>query len=172
LPSIPREHYNESRTENFKLDVINRRILALLQENARYSTSEISKKIGDISKVAVASRIRKMVASRVIEGFTTRINGNSVDQGYVIIVRVVCSVQGPEQRAIATKIATYPGVQTVYQIFGHYDIIATVKARDKEAARDLVFQIYSIGNVDSTDTEVVHTVIKESVDTNVLQGRN
>jgi Lrp/AsnC family leucine-responsive transcriptional regulator len=155
---------------NVRLDEVDRNILSVLQRNARCSTREIAQGIGGISKVAVAYRIKKLIRQGVIEGFTARINGNKVDRSYVIVTRVVCIDKGPRQREIADRIARISGVQSVYQIFGPYDIMVIARTRDKESARDLVYEIYKSGGIRTTNTLVAHTAVKESVEIDLTQS--
>jgi DNA-binding Lrp family transcriptional regulator len=164
----PSQNHNVWQDKKAILDPINRKILHILQRNSRASTNEIAKEIGGISKVAIAYRIKKLVSAGIIRSFGAKISGDSVGRGYVTITRITCSVRGPTERELSDKIALLPGVQSVYQTFGPHDILAILRTKDKESARDLIYQIYKQGNVESTDTIVAHTVVKESVDVDVI----
>jgi DNA-binding Lrp family transcriptional regulator len=146
---------------------MDRKILRILQKNARTSTSEIAKEVGGITKVAVAYRIRKLVAKGVIEGFTTKVSGRLIGQDYVIISRLVCSAKGAREREISDKISKIPGVQSVYGLFGPFDILVIARAKDRQAARDLVYEIYKVGEIETSDTLVPHTTVKESTEVNL-----
>lgn len=152
-----------------KIDEIDRKILGILQSNARASTSEIAREVGGISKVAVGYRIRKLVAEGVIERFTTKINGSLLGQDYVVITRLVCSAKGAREREVSDKIAKIPGVQSVYGLFGPFDILLVARAKDRQEARDLIYRVYQTGEIEASDTTVPHTIVKESTDINVLE---
>lgn len=55
------------------LDELDRKIVALLTENARMSYSDIGEAVG-VSRVAVRARIDALEKRGVIEGYTTIIN--------------------------------------------------------------------------------------------------
>jgi Lrp/AsnC family leucine-responsive transcriptional regulator len=170
VKQMPRKRVSAKRWREgpVKVDAIDRKILQILQTNARTSTSEIAKVVGSMTKVAVAYRIRKLVAQGVIERFTTKINGSLIGQDYLVITRLVCSAKGSREREVSDKIAKIPGVQSVYGLFGPFDILLIAKAKDRQAARDLLYRVYEIGGIERSDTTVPHTIVKESTDINVL----
>jgi Lrp/AsnC family transcriptional regulator, leucine-responsive regulatory protein len=147
-----------------EIDEIDKQILFILQENARSSTKQIAQRIGKISKVAVAYRMRKLVRVGIIDNFTTKLNANKLERGFGIVTRIRCSRKGPYEAELSMKIAKLPGVQSVYRMFGPYDILVIARCKDKESARDLLYAMYGLGGVGSTDTSVVHTAVKESLD--------
>ena len=59
------------------IDVIDAKILTILQENARTSNAEIARQV-DLAASAVFERIRKLEERGVIEGYTARVNANAV----------------------------------------------------------------------------------------------
>ncbi len=56
---------------SFELDAYDRKILALLQNDARLGYSEIGRRI-HLTAPAVTERVRRLQEANVIEGFTTR----------------------------------------------------------------------------------------------------
>ncbi|SVD12421.1 uncharacterized protein METZ01_LOCUS365275, partial [marine metagenome] len=60
---------NITENEVFKLDQVDRDILAMLQQDGRISASNIAQEIG-MSIPAVADRIKKLQETGVIMGFT------------------------------------------------------------------------------------------------------
>ena len=59
------------------LDELDRKIVALLTENARMSYSDIGEAVG-VSRVAVRARINALEKRGVIEGYTTIINPQKI----------------------------------------------------------------------------------------------
>jgi len=57
------------------IDAVDRRILALLRENARMSTALLGRQLG-VSRTTVHSRIERLLARRVITGFTVRMGAD------------------------------------------------------------------------------------------------
>src|SRR5258706_737406 len=56
------------------IDAVDRRILALLRENARMSTALLGRQLG-VSRTTVHSRIERLLARRVITRVTVRMGG-------------------------------------------------------------------------------------------------
>ena len=70
-----------------KPDSLDWKILELLQENARFSNSEIGRRVG-LSQPAVTSRIQRLEDAGVIEGYTARINPVRVGREISAVIRV------------------------------------------------------------------------------------
>lgn len=145
------------------LDEKDRLLLSILQGDAELSMSEIGKQLG-LTKMAISNRIRNLRKAGVLEGSHYRVNPQKVGQDYLMVTQVTCDVSGPEQEKAAAKIAKIPGVQTVYLNFGPYDILFVARRRDKQSAKDLLYEVSQIQGVRNTLTIIPHTVIKESLE--------
>ena len=56
----------------YRLDEVDEKILAMLQDNARVSLKDIGAEVS-MSPTAVGTRIDRMLAEGVLEGFTTKV---------------------------------------------------------------------------------------------------
>ncbi|MDA4112331.1 MAG: Lrp/AsnC family transcriptional regulator [Thaumarchaeota archaeon] len=146
-----------------KIDELDRKILALIQENSRLTMQQIAKLVGNISKVAVSYRLKKLEDRGIIERYTAKLNPEKLDRGYLIISRAMCSVKGQKELEVSKKIARLPGIQSVYGIFGDYDLLIVARTRNKEEAKKLLDRINGIPGVTSSNTIVAHTIVKESL---------
>ena len=61
----------------YKLDEVDCKILAMLQENARASLKDMAAAVS-MSPTAVGTRIDRMLEEGVLEGFTTKLNPESM----------------------------------------------------------------------------------------------
>jgi Lrp/AsnC family transcriptional regulator, leucine-responsive regulatory protein len=158
---------------SYDLDEKDRLLLSIIQQNAEISLSELGMRIG-LTKMAVSNRIQSLKRAGIIEGTFTKVNGAKVGQDYMLITRITCSTKGNEQDRIAETIAKIPGVQSIYEVFGSFDMMIIARRKDKTAARDLVREIAKIHGVRNTVTITPHTVVKESlfVDTIDSQARS
>jgi DNA-binding Lrp family transcriptional regulator len=145
------------------LDDIDRKILSLIQEDSRKTMAEIAKEVGNISKVAVSYRLKKLEERGIIERYYAKLNPEKVDRGYLVISRAACSVKGKKELAVSKRIAELPGVQSVYGIFGDYDLLLIARTVNKEEAKKLLDKVNEIPGVTSSNTIVAHTVVKESL---------
>lgn len=69
------------------MDSIGRQILAVLQENARISYSQLGRKVG-LSTPAVTERVRKMEEAGIILGYHARVRPSEADRSIVAFVEL------------------------------------------------------------------------------------
>jgi DNA-binding Lrp family transcriptional regulator len=146
-----------------KIDELDQKILSLIQENSRLTMQQVAKSIGKISKVAVSYRLKKLEDRGIIERYTAKLNPEKLDRGYLIISRAICSVKGKKELEVSKRIARLPGIQSVYGIFGDYDLLIVARTMNKEEAKKLLDKVNGIPGVTSSNTIVAHTVVKESL---------
>lgn len=143
------------------IDEVDRRILALLQDNARIAAAEIARTI-DLAPSAVHYRIRKLEDAGVVQGYEARIDPRALDINLVSFVRVQTGpgAQAPE---ITRALCELPEVQEVHRVVGEDCFFVKVRVRDTEALAELLdYRMQRIPNVASTKTTIVLTTAKES----------
>ena len=145
------------------IDTIDRKILALVQRNAKMTMQMIAKSVGGISKVAVSYRLKKLEECGIIENYYAKLNPEKLGRGYLILSRLVCKVKGKKEITVSKRIASIPGVQSVYGIFGDYDLMFIARTKNKESAKDLLDRVNRIPGVASSNTIVAHTITSESL---------
>ena len=143
------------------LDATDRRILALLQGNARISNAEIARKVGKAAS-AVLERIRKLEERGVIESYDTRIDPEAL--GYDLTAFVQISKDSNSAcRHPELDIAEIPGVQEVHVIAGEFCYLAKVRAGSMAELHDIINDhIPSIDGVGSTSSLISLRTVKES----------
>lgn len=146
------------------IDELDREILGLIQRDGLLSLQTIADKVRKLGKVGVSYRLKKLKENGVIQGVYAKLNAEKLGQDYIVIVRVACSRKGPPEQQTSREISRMNGVQSVYGTFGSFDILVIARSVDKKSARDLVYNLYKIPGVRSTETIVVHTVVKESLE--------
>ncbi|CAN7414850.1 Lrp/AsnC family transcriptional regulator [Pseudoduganella sp. LjRoot289] len=126
------------------LDRLDCGILALLQQNARMSNTEIGKRIG-LSQPAVTARIQRLEEAGVIEGYGARINARQAGLGISALIRVKTTHSQIE--ACLGKFKSMPAIVGADRITGEdcFIVRATVAAMSElEAAID---ELASLGAV-------------------------
>lgn len=143
------------------MDETDRRILALLQKNARLPAAEIARLVG-LGASAVHQRMRKLEESGVIQAYETRIDPRAVDRDLVSFVRVQTG-EGARAEEITRALVDLPEVQEVHRVVGEDCFFVKVRVRD---TRDLAYlldeRIQVIPNVAATRTTIVLTTAKET----------
>ena len=153
--------------KNDQIDEIDRKILRILQQDARTSMKEIAKKVGKMTKVAISYRIKRLIRIGAIQGFYARINPDLVDQSFLFVTGLSIGPKGAAETAVLTKIAALEGVQSVFQTFGEYDALVVGRTRNSVAARDLIYRMFQIGGVRDSTSIISHTVLKQSLNVTV-----
>jgi Lrp/AsnC family leucine-responsive transcriptional regulator len=143
------------------IDATDRKILGLLQENARIPAAEIARAIG-LAPSAVHYRIRKLEESDVIQGYETKINPRSVGRGLVAFVRVQTG-EGARATALTKALSDVPEVQEVHRVVGEDCFFVKVRVKDTGALAELLDnQLQRISGVAATRTTIVLTSAKET----------
>ena len=117
----------------FAVDELDRRIIGVLQKDARATNKSIAKEVG-VSDVTVASRIRRLIENRV---FRTTVFYDVYKLGFKFYCVAEIWVEGRDVKLVATELAKIEALQTVVTMIGGPDVSVLFFARDHEGA-DLV----------------------------------
>ncbi|MCY9136399.1 Lrp/AsnC family transcriptional regulator [Bacillus atrophaeus] len=69
------------------MDEIDGKLLELLQEDARITIIELSKKL-NLSRPSVNERLRRLQENGVIQGFTARVSAEAIGKGAIVIIQI------------------------------------------------------------------------------------
>src|SRR3954463_704617 len=110
------------------MDDIDRRIVALLRENARRSFQDIGARVA-LSAPAVKRRVDRLEADGVVRGFAAGVEPAAMGGPTHAIVSVYCEgrMAGAEVRA---PMAPPPGVSAAFTVAGEASAVLHVHARD------------------------------------------
>lgn len=143
------------------IDDIDRRILNILQENARTPNAEIARQV-DMAPSAVLERIRRLEAKGVIRGYEARINPEALGLNLLAFVFVRSSDMSAEMRT-AEILGLIPEVQEVHHVAGEDCFVLKVRVPDaRSLGRLLRERIGTLGTVVSTRTTVVLETLRDS----------
>jgi DNA-binding Lrp family transcriptional regulator len=111
-----------------RLDDVDQRIIALLQEDARASYAEIGA-IVSLSAPAVKRRVDRLRSAGVIRGYTAVIDPGAVGWTTEAFVELFCTGRtSPQQLRAAAK--RHPAVVGAYTISGEADALVHLRAAD------------------------------------------
>ena len=142
--------------EDRPLDQTDRRILALLANNARLSNKELAARVG-LAPSSCHERVRRLVARGALQGFRAEVNPAVLGYGIeaMIAVRIPRHSRGTFERFRA-YIVTVPEVVDVYHVSGEIDFLVHVVARDAQHLRDLALDRFlSRREVGHIETELI-----------------
>jgi Lrp/AsnC family leucine-responsive transcriptional regulator len=143
------------------LDDVDERILALLQENARITQTDIAKAVG-LAPSAVLERMRKLESRGAIREYVAVIDPHLVNRALLAFVSVKTSEYGPEQPS-ALALAQIPEVLEIHHVAGEDCFLLKVRAKDAEHLGHMLrTQIAAVPGVTSTRTTIVLETVKET----------
>lgn len=143
------------------VDMVDGRLVALLQTDARMSNAEVARRM-KMAPSATYERLRKLEERGVIQRYEARIDPVAVDLGLVAFM-FVRSAERAGALGTAEALAKIPEVQEVHHIAGEDCFLVKIRARDtQDLARLMRERIGAIDTVESTRTTIVLETIKET----------
>ena len=133
-------------------DRTDKALLAELRDNARITTSELSRRLG-VSRSTIQSRLKRLQDTGVISGYRVQLgpgyNKNRI-QAHVLI-KLEQKLTG---RAIIS-IKKITGVTALYSVSGAYDMIAIVEAHSTQELSHLLDEIANMGGIERTNSSLI-----------------
>jgi len=134
------------------IDSIDRRIIALLRDNARASTAYLGRHLG-LARTTVQSRIERLVKRQVIAGFTLRM-GAERERGQLTAHVMITAIPKLLTRLEAT-LRALPEVRKLYSVSGRHDFIAVLVTDSVGEMDRILDRIGALAGVDRTDSSIV-----------------
>lgn len=126
-----------------ELDVKDRKILAELDKNARFSDSEIAKKVR-ISKQVANYRIKKLLEEGIISDFYTVVNTGKLGLNSYYVFLQFENINKQQEKILLEKIKNLDFVGWLVGGTGRWDAITLVYAKDIETFDKLLNKIISL----------------------------
>lgn len=110
-----------------ELDNIDRKILAILQNDARISITDLAEKVG-LSVTPCGERVKRLEKEGVILGYHARINPNALGLNLLVFVEIKLSAKsGTIFEKFKREILKLPSVLECHLVSGDFDYL--IKAR-------------------------------------------
>lgn len=140
------------------MDEIDRRILQILNKNARQSFREVAKEVG-LSVTAVIHKIKKLEAAGAIKGYIPVLDPESF--GYNLMAVIALRISKGKLLETQRLIAREPQVMAVYDITGEWDSLIIGHFRTRDDLNNFIKKVLSLRYVDRTVTHLVLNVVKD-----------
>ena len=135
------------------LDAPDRQILSELVRDARTSIRSMAERV-HISRASAYARVNRLVADRVITGFSARIAHERAGLGTSAYVSL--SIEQNSWSEVSAHLGRLPFVEHVCRLGADFDVLVLVRAPDNAALRVLVLdRIQAIPSVRTTRTWLV-----------------
>ncbi len=146
-----------------KLDQIDRKILEILQKNAKITNAQLSKDIG-LSPAPTLERVKKLEAMGIIKSYHAKLDTERIGLGVNTFVHV--TLKGHNKTNIDKFINEINKIDEViecHHITGSGDFILKVIAKDIVSYQKLMLeQVSDIDIVDSLQSMVILSTFKDS----------
>ena len=140
-----------------------KKLLALIEHNAKLSVEEISEELG-VSVNEVVSKIAELESKKVICGYDTIINWGKVteEKCNALIEVKVTPQRGTGFDRIAERISRFDEIDSVYLMSGTYDFMVIINGRSMKEVSSFVFE--KISTIDFIQATTTHFVLKKYKD--------
>ncbi|MEV7013913.1 Lrp/AsnC family transcriptional regulator, partial [Streptosporangium sp. NPDC051022] len=130
------------QTKGAQLDRMDWELLRELQDNARLSYKELSRRV-HLSPPAVAERVHKLEESGVITGYHAQADPARAGWPVSAFIRMAC--YGPRCVLRDPEVATWPEIREIHRVTGNACNILKVTAVSMGAFEDLIDRLASYG---------------------------
>jgi Lrp/AsnC family leucine-responsive transcriptional regulator len=148
------------RAANGALDPIDRRILALLQDDAKIPQAKVARAVG-LTAPSINERIRKLERAGYIRGYVALLDEKKLGQDVTAFVEVF--IEQPRFEAgFIEAVSELDEVLECHHITGEFSLLLKVRVADMGAFRRLLIEkLNTVRGVRQTRTLIVLATAKE-----------
>jgi DNA-binding Lrp family transcriptional regulator len=139
------------------LDAVDRKLMALLQANARESTALLARRLG-LARTTVLARISRLEKSGTIAGYGVRLSSASLARVSAFVGISVLPKAGPQVESEVSKLMELEELCTVT---GAFDFMAVLRC---ESTQDLDRVLDTIGQLEGVRQTHSSVVLRKKID--------
>ncbi len=139
------------------MDDLDRRLVALLRDNARTPTAVLAKQL-KVSRGTVQNRLDRLQAAGTLLGYTIRL-GDDGDGGRVRAVSTI-QIEGGRMAGVVTALRAIPALKAVHSTNGRWDLVAELDAPDLAAFSAALDAIRAVAGVVATESSLLLTTTR------------
>ncbi|MFT3848462.1 MAG: Lrp/AsnC family transcriptional regulator [Propionivibrio sp.] len=133
------------------MDATDQQLLSLLRKDARASIATLALKLG-VSRGTVTNRITRLEDAGVIVGYTVRLRPDA--EPNEIRAWMSIAVEGNETRAVISNLLGEPGVASLHDTNGRWDLLAELRAANLSELSQVLERIRLVRGISSTETSI------------------
>ena len=133
------------------MDTLDQRLLALLRTDARASIATLAHKLG-VSRGTVGNRITRLEDEGVIVGYTVRLRPDAEPD--LITAWMNIAVDGNQTRAVIGTLLGEPGVASLHDTNGRWDLLAELRAGHLGELAEILERVRLIKGIANTETSI------------------
>ena len=133
------------------MDETDHQLISLLRQDARLSVATLASRLG-VSRGTVTNRLRKLEDDSVIVGYTVRLRPDV--QRNEIKAWMSIAVEGNQTRTVIASLLGEPGVATLHDTNGRWDLLAELRAENLQALAKVLERIRLLKGISNTETSI------------------
>ncbi|MEM1359325.1 MAG: Lrp/AsnC ligand binding domain-containing protein [Bacteroidota bacterium] len=137
-------------SKNHDLDDLDRKILALLMENAKRPYTELATKLF-VSGGTIHVRMNKLIAAGIVKGQTLTVDPTKLGYDITAFLGIFLKSSGDYQSATA-YLRNIQEIVSAHYLTGGYSIFLKVVCRDTDHLRDVLARIQGYEGIQRTET--------------------
>ncbi len=133
------------------MDLTDQQLLSLLRKDARTSVATLAQKLG-VSRGTVTNRVTKLEDAGIIVGYTVQLRPDA--QPAEIGAWMSIAVEGNETRSVIASLLGEPGVSSLHDTNGRWDLLAELRAANLAELSKILERIRLVRSISSTETSI------------------
>ena len=139
------------------MDNVDRRLLALLRENARASVASLAKELG-VARGTVQNRMSRLERDGTVVGYSVRLRPQVEEHRIRALMTI--AVEGNRTDAVIQALRGDPAVGALHSTNGRWDIVAELRAESLAAFDEVLGRIRQLDGIASTETSLLLSTFK------------
>jgi DNA-binding Lrp family transcriptional regulator len=135
------------------MDDLDQSLISLLRQNARMNVADLAHKL-KVSRGTITNRIRKLEDQQVIQGYTVKLRPDTGSQPDLIRAWMGIQVEGNQTRLVIASLLGEPGVASLFDTNGRWDLLAEIEARTMPDLSQILERIRLIKGIRGTETNI------------------
>jgi DNA-binding Lrp family transcriptional regulator len=133
------------------MDSLDQQLIALLRADARAAVAALAHKLG-VSRGTVTNRITKLEDDGVIVGYTVRLRPDTTPNEIAAWMSI--AVEGNQTRAVIGMLLGEPGVASLHDTNGRWDLLAELRASNLGELAEVLERVRLIKGIGATETSI------------------
>ncbi len=134
-----------------RMDALDQQLLGLLWQDARASVAALAHRLG-VSRGTISNRIARLEDSGVIVGYTVRLRPDTEPAHITAWMNI--AIDGNQTRAVISTLLGEPGVASLHDTNGRWDLLAELRARNLGELADVLERVRLIKGIAHTETSI------------------
>jgi DNA-binding Lrp family transcriptional regulator len=139
------------------MDNVDRRLLALLRENARASVASLAKELG-VARGTVQNRMSRLERDGTVVGYSVRLKPQVEEHRIRALMTI--AVEGNRIDAVIAALRGDPAVGALHSTNGRWDIVAELRADSLSSFDEVLGRIRQLDGISSTETSLLLSTFK------------